>query len=78
MSRRLEGLPESDPCRDQALEELNHVVSDWVRDVSAMEGEVKGLWLVDFGNGQGGYYCWRPPEELAQCYHSTGTALPAG
>ena len=77
MSRRLEGLPESDPCRDRALEELNHVVSDWVRDVSAMEGEVKGLWLVDFGNGQG-YYCWRPPEEPAQCYHTTETALPAG
>ena len=68
MSRQLEDLPESDPCRDQVLKELDHVVSDWARDVSAMGGEVKGLWLVDFDNGEG-YYCWRYPEESVQHYH---------
>ena len=30
--------------------------------------EVKGLWLVDFDNGEG-YYCWKYPESVVCHYH---------
>ena len=29
---------------------------------------VKGLWLVDFDNGEG-YYCWKYPEPAIRHYH---------
>jgi hypothetical protein len=30
--------------------------------------EVKGLWLVDFDNGEG-YYCWQYPESNLEYFH---------
>jgi hypothetical protein len=30
--------------------------------------EPKGLWLVDFDNGEG-YYCWRYPEDAITHFH---------
>ncbi|MBI3607499.1 MAG: DUF2203 family protein [Nitrospirae bacterium] len=30
--------------------------------------EVKGLWLVDFDNGEG-YYCWKYPEDELEYFH---------
>ena len=30
--------------------------------------EAKGLWLVDFDNGEG-YYCWQHPEASLSHYH---------
>ena len=30
--------------------------------------EAKGLWLVDFDNGEG-YYCWSYPESSITHYH---------
>ena len=33
-----------------------------------MGAQVKGLWLVDFDNGDG-YYCWRHPESAITHFH---------
>ncbi len=33
--------------------------------------EAKGLWLVDFDNGDG-YYCWSYPEPAITHYHGYG------
>ena len=50
-------------------EERQTIVRDWVRQVSSIGAEIKGLWLVDFDNGSG-YYCWRYPETSLMFYHS--------
>ena len=41
---------------------------DWADEVKAMGLEAKGMWLVDFDNGEG-YYCWSYPEETISHYH---------
>ncbi len=44
------------------------VVGTWARAMEALGLEVKGLWLVDFDNGEG-YYCWKWPEEELAYFH---------
>ena len=44
------------------------IVNGWADAVRALGVEVKGLWLVDFDNGEG-YYCWRYPEDTIGHYH---------
>ena len=61
--RRVDALRTRDPRKVEA------VVDAWVRQVTEMGLEVKGLWLVDFDNGSG-YYCWRYPEEGLDYFHS--------
>jgi len=43
-------------------------IGRWTRAMEALGVEVKGLWLVDFDNGNG-YYCWKWPEEQLAWYH---------
>jgi hypothetical protein len=43
-------------------------VDNWAEAVRAMGLEAKGLWLVDFDNGEG-YYCWKYPEQVISHYH---------
>lgn len=42
-------------------ESLNEVLRAWAEQIEVLGAEPKGLWLVDFDNGDG-YYCWRYPE----------------
>jgi hypothetical protein len=44
-------------------------ISRWARTMEALGVEVKGLWLVDFDNGNG-YYCWKWPEEELAWFHT--------
>jgi hypothetical protein len=55
--------------RDELEEAREKIVSLWAREVSSLGCEVKGLWLVDWDNGNG-YYCWRFPEESISFFHS--------
>ena len=64
----LEDLPERDPKRTALDRELRTVVDDWAARIRAMGLEAKGLWLVDFDNGEG-YYCWAHPETSLSHYH---------
>jgi regulator of sirC expression with transglutaminase-like and TPR domain len=48
--------------------ERETVVRDWMREVSALGLEIKGLWLVDFDSGAG-YYCWKYPEPSLNHFH---------
>jgi hypothetical protein len=43
-------------------------VNQWVQDIEGLGCEVKGLWLVDFDNGEG-YYCWQYPESNLEYFH---------
>ena len=65
---RLEQIEENDPRRDRLGASLNDVVAGWARRLQDLGVEVKGLWLVDFDNGEG-YYCWAYPEDSLSHYH---------
>lgn len=44
------------------------IANNWVQTLEQMGCEVKGLWLVDFDNGEG-YYCWQYPESNLEYFH---------
>ncbi|MFY9269229.1 MAG: DUF2203 domain-containing protein [Candidatus Manganitrophaceae bacterium] len=44
------------------------IVNRWVQKIEALGCDVKGLWLVDFDNGEG-YYCWQYPEANLDYFH---------
>jgi hypothetical protein len=69
LAARLERLREDDPERASVSESLDAIVAEWTADVRALGAEVKGLWLVDFDNGEG-YYCWRHPEPSITHFHT--------
>lgn len=68
LSSRLQDLAEDDPLRDRLGASLNDVVGGWATRLQDLGVEVKGLWLVDFDNGDG-YYCWAYPEHSLSHYH---------
>jgi hypothetical protein len=68
ISAELQGLSEGDPVHLRLTEALREVVDGWAVAVRALGLEAKGLWLVDFDNGDG-YYCWKYPEPAISHYH---------
>jgi len=50
-------------------EERQEIVREWIRRVTSLGVEIKGLWLVDFDSGAG-YYCWKYPELSLNHFHS--------
>ncbi len=74
-ARRVDELLEkrdaSEPKSEAYIEVDNQIrieVSHWVRAMEALGVDIKGLWLVDFDNGNG-YYCWKWPEESLEYFH---------
>ena len=68
LAARLQKLPETDAKRAELESRVEATVSEWARALHALGLEAKGLWLVDFDNGEG-YYCWCYPEETVSHYH---------
>jgi hypothetical protein len=68
LADQLQGLAEDHPEHISLSESLRDVVAAWVEEVRALGLEAKGLWLVDFDNGEG-YYCWSYPEPAITHYH---------
>ncbi len=50
-------------------EEIHELVKIWNFTMLELEVDVKGIWLVDFDNGNG-YYCWKVGEEDLLYEHS--------
>ena len=57
--------PEQRPAIDARIQS---VVERWVKEIEALGAEAKGVWLVDFDNGNG-CYCWRWPETELGWFH---------
>ncbi|MEO8075937.1 MAG: DUF2203 domain-containing protein [Acidobacteriota bacterium] len=68
LSAQLHGLAEDDPEHVSLSAALRQVVTDWTEQVRSLGLEAKGLWLVDFDNGEG-YYCWSYPEPNICHFH---------
>ena len=68
VSAELQQLSEADPAHAQLTAALREIVENWAEAVRALGLEAKGLWLVDFDNGEG-YYCWKYPEAVISHYH---------
>jgi hypothetical protein len=68
LAAQLHDVPEDDPEHATLSDALRQVVNTWADDVQSLGLEAKGLWLVDFDNGEG-YYCWSYPEETVAHYH---------
>lgn len=64
----IDDIDEDDPQRSALGADLKMVVDDWTAKIRDMGLEAKGLWLVDFDNGEG-YYCWQHPESSLSHYH---------
>ena len=68
LARTLETLDEEDPRREDLEQKYTQRLNEWVEAVSRLGGEVKGVFLVDFDNGEG-YYCWKWPETDVDHFH---------
>lgn len=54
--------------REEVEAAYQAIVEKWAEHVTSLGCEVKGLWLVDWDNGEG-YYCWRYPEDSLGYFH---------
>lgn len=54
--------------RTEVEERVRETFQEWYEKIRKLGCESKGLWLVDFDNGEG-YYCWHYPEEAIEFYH---------
>jgi len=59
----------TDPEKKAAIEsEIHDCIADWQQKLQRLGLQTKGLWLVDFDNGEN-YWCWKFPEPDIQFTH---------
>ena len=68
LSAQLQGVAEDDPDHATLSAALSRLVNGWADEMRALGLEAKGVWLVDFDNGEG-YYCWCYPEARIAHFH---------
>lgn len=68
LERQREAALHDAPTRDALARQSDAVLSQWAREMEALGAEVKGVWLVDFDNGEG-YFCWCAPESELAFFH---------
>jgi hypothetical protein len=68
LAAELHGMGEDQPEHAELSQALHAVVKGWADELQTLGAEPKGLWLVDFDNGEG-YYCWCYPEDGIMHYH---------
>ncbi len=55
--------------RETVEEKIRRIFEEWQGKIQKLGCEAKGMWLVDFDNGEG-YYCWHYPESDIDYFHS--------
>ena len=69
LSNRIQAYSDEKHPDVAAIEnQINDVVEKWQNKIIKLGGKPKGLWLVDFDNGDG-YYCWKFPETEIKFWH---------
>ena len=69
LGAHLSSREEQEARREELEEARERIVRAWAQEVAAIGCEVKGVWLVDWDNGDG-YYCWRFPEVAIGFFHT--------
>jgi hypothetical protein len=69
IAEELREIPERHPRHARLTADLERIVAAWTAGIRQLGLEAKGLWLVDFDNGEG-YYCWAHPEEQITHFHT--------
>jgi len=54
--------------RAELEQEYFSIINHWAETIHELGCEAKGLWLVDFDNGEG-YYCWKYSEASLGYFH---------
>lgn len=54
--------------REEFEAQIQRIIAHWSAKVQALGGVTKGVWLVDFDNGEG-YYCWQHGEDDIHYFH---------
>lgn len=68
LTQTMESLDEEDARREGIEQKYAQRLNEWVEAVSRLGCEAKGVFLVDFDNGEG-YYCWKWPETDVEHFH---------
>jgi hypothetical protein len=68
LATRMQQAQETDSSRASLEENIEEAIREWSLAIERLGLEAKGLWLVDFDNGQG-YYCWCYPEDTVSHFH---------
>ncbi len=68
LAQTIESLEEGDSKRMLLEQEYAGRVNEWAEAVIRLGCDVKGVFLVDFDNGEG-YYCWKWPETGVDHFH---------
>ena len=67
--QNLEIVADRESVKAKEIEaEVDRTVRQWQLKIEKLGAVAKGLWLIDFDNGEG-YFCWKFPERKIMYQH---------
>ncbi|MFO1518817.1 MAG: DUF2203 family protein [bacterium] len=68
LEEKLKHFEKNESKWKQVEGEISDLLNKWSEKISKLGAHPKGIWLIDFDNGEG-YYCWRYDEERIEFSH---------